>query len=388
MILLQNAQMHKKIFLPQMVWKRIVFAVAIFSLLVGMVLVLTSCSSAFATHPSETHTVIDSMGREVEVPVEVDRIAALDSFSGEAVVMIGAGEQLCSAPAGVTSDLLLCEVYPELASVSVPMSGGTFNVETLAQADPDVVLIKETLYHADGEVEKLHKLGLPYLVIGYSNMEEQIDAIRMIGQVCGGEGENRAEALCSYYQQTIDLVKACARTIPDEEKLTLYHSINEIVRTDGERSLGADWTTCVGVINVSAREQIEWGETDYNASLEQIYAWDPDVVVCNSAGTVQYLYSDSKWTGLRAVREGTVYNIPVGATRWGQRGSVETFFAMLWLGQTIYPQYYTNIDLKHEVIQFYKDYLGLSIDDEMYEKMLAGKELRTTSTVSAETGGI
>lgn len=82
-------------------------------------------------------------------------------------------------------------------------------------------------------------------------------------------------------------------------------------------------------------------------------------------------------------KEKQIYNIPVGATRWGQRGSLETFFAMIWLGVTIYPEYYADFDLKKEVTQFYDEILGLKIDDGTYDKMLSGSGIRNASDASA-----
>ena len=140
----------------------------------------------------------------------------------------------------------------------------------------------------------------------------------------------------------------------------------------------------MGADNVSARhaESLKQADDDYAAGLEQIFVWDPDVMICNEASTKDYLLTDSKWQGLRAVKEGEVYNIPVGATRWGQRGSLETFFAMIWLGVTIYPEYYAGFDLRQEVTDFYRDQLGLEVDDETWRKMTAGTGIRDASNVS------
>ena len=157
-----------------------------------------------------------------------------------------------------------------------------------------------------------------------------------------------------------------------------------IIELDGENSLGNDWISCAGAENVSAQltESLQADGGDYYAGIEQIFVWDPDVVICNEAETKKYLLSDGKWSGLRAVKEKQIYNIPVGATRWGQRGSLETFFAMIWLGVTIYPEYYADFDLKKEVTQFYDEILGLKIDDGTYDKMLSGSGIRNASDAS------
>lgn len=332
----------------------------------------------------DTVTIRDCAGRETEVPADPERIAVLDSFAGEAVVMIGAGERMVTCPNGVKSDSLLCEICPSLKDVDVVMSGGSFNAEALLALSPDVIIIKEGLLASEEEKAKLEKLGIPYLVSAYGNMAEQMYAIRMIGAAAGGEYQEKAEAINAYYCDVICRVSRAAEQIPESERKKVYHSINEAVRTDGEDSLGNDWVTCAGAVNVSAQhtESLQEESGDYYAGIEQIFVWDPDVMICNEAATKDYLLTDSKWSGLRAVQEKQVYNIPVGATRWGQRGSLETFFAMIWLGVTIYPEYYADFDLKQEVIGFYGEILGLQIDDSAYEKMMSGTGIRNASSVS------
>ena len=327
-------------------------------------------------------TVTDCLGREVEIPEKCERIAALDSFAAEAMVMTGAGEQMCTCPNGTKSDTILQDIYPALPDVPVVKSQGAINIEGLAALSSQVVFIKSNAVANEDETAKLDKLGIPYLAIGYETMEEQIAALELIGEVCGGKAQDKMKMITDYYSDTIDLVKEHAAKIPEKKRLRVYHGINEIARTDGKQSIGADWIGAVGAVNVSAGEDVNVDGTDYQATLEQIYAWDPDVVICNAAESVDYLYSDSKWKGFRAVKEKQVKAIPIGATRWGQRGSVETYFAMLWLGCEIYPKYYEDVDLKKEVVTFYKNILGIEVNDELYDTIISGRGIRNGPNTS------
>lgn len=371
------------------------------TLIIGLLLCLTNCShqeqaskGSLSKQKTETtiqlvakpgHKIIkDCEGRSVEIPDRPLRVAALDSFAGEAMVMIGAGEKMVAAPNGVKMDSLLQKIYPNIQSVGVPMSGGTINAESLMNLKPDLILLKGAMYLNKGEVSKINKIGIPFLVINYTNMEEQVYALQIIGDAIGGEAQQKATSINDYYKGVIKMANKISQKIPKEKRYRVYHSINEITRTDGIDTIGYDWITCVGAIDVSAKENLLSEDSDYFASMEQIFAWDPDIVVCNEAGTVRYLMGEDKWAGLRAVREKRVYNIPVGATRWGQRGSLETFFAILWLGTTIYPEYYGDVDLKKEVLSFYKNYLGLNLDDETYNLILSGDGIRTKSFHSAQ----
>ncbi len=348
------------------------------------VLVLGGCSSDGSSSSTKpvglTARVVDSVGRSVEVPVPCARIAALDSFAGEALVMVGAGPLMVAAPGGVASDVVLREVYPALVDMPAPMSGGTINIESLSALKPDVVLIKASLYRSAEELAKLDKLKIPYLVVEYATIDEQITALESIGSLFPSEQAARMGQLVDAYRTGVARVEACAKNIPEGQRVRVYHAINQAVLTDGSSSIGADWITRTGAINVSASEAATAEQGDYRATLEQVFVWDPDVVICNEASTADYLLADSKWTGLRAVVNKQVYAIPIGATRWGQRGSVETWFAMMWLGTTVYPDAFSSIDLRSEVESFYEKVLGVEVGDELYRKMLSGKDMRKRPT--------
>lgn len=324
-------------------------------------------------------TVTDYVGRQVEVPSSPERIAGLDSFTGELMVLCGAGPQLVGTPTGVVSDVLLQQIYPDLVNVPAPMSNGAINIEELMSEDPDVVIVKEEVYSTSGQPEKLDATGIPYVVVGYTSIDEQVSAMRLVGQVCGGDTEGRVEKLATYYEDTVADCKKRAQDLKDADKVKVYHSINALSMTDGANSLGADWVSAVGAVDVSATDESAASATDYTASLEQVYSWDPDVIICNSADTTDYLKTKANCAGLRAVKSGEVHTIPVGATRWGQRGSVETYLAMIWLGKTVYPKLYRDVNLKKTVVSYYRDYIGLEIDDATYKKILSGEGIRQQS---------
>lgn len=273
---------------------------------------------------------------------------------------------------------------PNLDKLPVIMSNGSFNAESLLSLHVDIVIIKNAIDQSKTEKVKLDSLGIPYLVVGYGNMQEQIYALKMIGAVCGEDAYNKANKIVDYYQSTIKEAEQISKKIPKDKRVRVYHSINQAVMTYGKNSLGNDWVSTVGAINVSVgnEKSMKYENNDYFASIEQIFVWDPNVIICNEVDTKEYLLSDSKWTDLRAIKDKKVYNIPVSATRWGQRGSVETFFALIWLGKTIYPEYYKDIDLKMEVTKFYKDIIGIDIDQQTYDKIISGKGIRRMSNAS------
>lgn len=353
----------------------------------GALFGLSGCTSPGGSSASSTAsgtaapyvTVVDCVGRSVDVPVDPERVSMLDSFAGELTVMIGAGPKLVGVPGGVASDVILCGLYPGLSDVSAPMTSGSLNMEEFMAKAPQVAVVKRDLYETDGQAAQLDASNVPYVVVGYENMEQQIAMMRMVGAVCGGEAQTRAEALACLYE---DVIAECAQRTGDlaeADKVRVYHAINALTMTDGATSVGADWVQAAGCIDVSAEHPELATTTDYTTTLEQIFDWDPDVFVCNSADTTDYLLTKDNCAGLRAVQAGRCYTIPVGATRWGQRGSVETYLAMLWLGVTVYPERYTDFNLKDYVVTYYRDYLDVEVTDEIYDLMLSGRGLRKAS---------
>jgi iron complex transport system substrate-binding protein len=315
---------------------------------------------------------------------EGKKIAALDSFSGEVMVMIGAGEQMVSCPNGVKSDEMLQEIYPGLTDIEVVQSGGDINAEALLALDPDLILIKESMYNNEGVREKIEKLNIPYEVIGYSSVEEQIDMLETIGSIVGGEAEEKANEIVAYYRDVVARVEAAAATIPEDEKKTVFHTSSTSTMTHGEDSLVNDWITMVGCKDVSAdAEGLKSSGNSYYTSREQIFLWDPDIVIAQEKSIAEEYLTSDEWAGLDAVENGCVYNIPVSATRWGAEGSMETFFAMMWLGTNVYPEAYKDFDVQQEVTDFYQKYENISIDDAKYEQILSGEGIRK----SAQNGG-
>ena len=120
-------------------------------IIVFLILLIVFCISGCTTEQmppgsleteQATITVVDSFGREVSVPKEVNRIAALYSFAGYTVSLLGRGSDLVAVPDGLKRDLLLAELVPEIADAAVPRVSGKINIEELIRVNPDLVIIR------------------------------------------------------------------------------------------------------------------------------------------------------------------------------------------------------------------------------------------------------
>lgn len=321
-----------------------------------------------------TITVEDYLGRKVEIPEKVERIGCLYAFSGHITAMLGEGSKIVAVVDGLKRDVLMSELVPEIKNTAVPFTSGSINIEELLKVKPDVVFLKTDTASNKGETEKLDKLGIPYLVVDYKNMKEQQSTVEMIGKAIGAY--DKAKKYTDYYQSVIDYVHKGTADIPENQRVKVYHSVNEATRTDTADSLPADWMQATGVINVSVNSKLKLLEDKYYASLEQIFLWNPDVIMANESGVADYIMTNNQWATLKAVKDKKVYQMPNGVSRWGHPGSLETPLAMLWTAKTIYPEHFSDLDLKQETKKFYKEFFGLDLNDETISQILSGNGMR------------
>lgn len=351
-------------------------------LFIGLLLILLAAGGCGkpedggTTSGMDIVTITDCIGRQVEIPAHVNRVACLCPESGYAMAMFGQGDKIVAVVGGIQRDLILTEMYPQIKDLPVPKGSGVINIEELIRTEPDVVFVKTDTSSNEAEVEKLDKSKIPFLVVDFNSMKEQQYAIEMMGKVVGAQ--DKAEKYDQYYQACIDRVQERVGDIPSGERVRVYHSINEATRTDIKNSLSGDWTQAAGAYNVAANEDLRSLEGKYFAGLEQILLWDPDVIIVNETGVANYILTNNQWAPLQAVKNHRVLQMPNGISRWGHPSSPETPLAVLWLAKTIYPDRFADLDMVAETRYFYKEFFGFDLSDETVNKILFGEGMRTT----------
>lgn len=323
-------------------------------------------------------TVKDSLGREVIIDGPVRRIACGYAYTGHVAALLGRAEDIVAVVDGLKRDKVLTSFYPHIKELPVPFSSSSINIEELLTCDPDIVFLQTDTALNESVTANLDKLGIRYMAVAFDSMEEQINSIYTIGKVLGADEE--ADRYIAYYRKVIEDTGIITAAIPEQERVTLYHSVNEAVRTDLKNSLSADWIRITGAINVSTEDDLKvTGDKSY-ATLEQIYKWDPYIIIANEAGVPEYMLSNEQWASLRAVKEKRVYQIPNGISRWGHPGSVETPLAILWTAKLLYPDWFKELNMEKEVKEYYKSFFKMDLSNDQVEGILSGKGMREAKT--------
>lgn len=321
-----------------------------------------------------TIKVTDSIGRVVEVPENVNRIACLYAFSGHVVAMLGKGESIVAVVQGLMRDIILNEMVPAIRGARVPYVSDRVNIEELVKSQPDLIFLQLDTYQDEREREKIEKLKVPYFVVDFNSIASQVNTIEMMGKAIGKWEE--AIRYTTYYQNSLARVAKVVERIPPGQRVRIFHSLLEATRTDATNTLPADWTKVAGLVNVSVGEKLRFADNKHYASLEQVYLWDPDAILVNEDGAYSYITSNNQWASLRAVKNQRVYKMPNGISRWGHQGSLETPLAVLWAAKTFYPDYFQDLDLLQETRDSYQTFFNYPLNEDEVARVLAGMGMR------------
>jgi iron complex transport system substrate-binding protein len=124
-----------------------------------------------------------------------------------------------------------------------------------------------------------------------------------------------------------------------------------------------------GAINIAE----DWfGEMPYRsgtASLEDVVAANPDVIIAMRARDADDIRSNPQWRNIKAVRDGRVYANPRGLFWWCRETSEEAL-QFLWVAKTLYPDAFADIDMTAETRHFYRTFYRIELTDDEVKEFL------------------
>ena len=310
----------------------------------------------------DTRTVTDGAGRSVEIPGEVESIVCLN---------VGALRYTCYMQA---QELVVgVEDYEQKQSISRPYNyinydlfaalpvvgnNGEHYPEQIVAADPDVIVMAG---HDGTEAEELQKTtGIPVVLVpGSDSMmdEDAYETFRIMGEVY--QKEERAQELITYMDEIkADLTERTA-DVSKEQKPTVYVggvSYKGAHGFEGTEALYGPFTA-IGARNLAD----ETGqEGPFNIDLEQVLAWDPDVVFVDFNGLSLIREDVQKnpdyYAQLKAVREGKVYS---QISFRSSASNLDTALAdTYYAGTVLYPERFADIDPGKKADEIFEKLLG------------------------------
>lgn len=193
--------------------------------------------------------------------------------------------------------------------------------------------------------------------------------VHKTAEVLGPDAQDKAQRYQQYFDRNVARVKVRLSDLPEDQRMTLYHSMGNPLTTSGRPSLNQDWMDLAGAKNVAERwfshKQNRTGEV----ALEQIVAANPAVIVAMNKRDADAILTSPQWAQVDAVIHHRVYVNPKGMFWWCRETSEEAL-QFLWLAKTLYPQRFADVDMRKETRRFYQDFFGITLSDAQISDVL------------------
>ena len=314
-----------------------------------------------------TQVFVDDLGREVELPANITRIAPSGS-NAQVIVFQIAPEKLV----GLSTSLGAEEktVYPSYTH-DLPVFGTLYgkkanlNKETLILANPELMIdvgdIKGSVEEMAKELDDVSKdVGVPVIFIE-ANMDNYPEVFRRLGKLLGYA--ERGEELARYYEAAVSEIEKYS----SGAKPTVYitSSGNGLEAIIG----GKSHAQCAEKAGAEVVVTSKTAQSNGSISLETLYQLDPEYIFAYTEEGYKTITTGSDWASLKAVKDGNVYLVPNMPHGFIDTPVCSNRIIGLWyLASIFYPQ--AGIDIVARTREFYSLFYQADITEEQARNIL------------------
>lgn len=283
----------------KMFWRKLGF---LFLVILLSVTFITGCSvqsNDASNHQSQNEqseisypmTVKDSLGNEVTIPKEPERIVSLIPSNTEILFALELGEKVV----GVTTN----DNYPEEVKNLPKVGDYNINVEKVVELKPDLVVAQAA--NEMTAVEQIKQLNIPVLILDAQSVDDVYKTIRLVAQVTNrqSKGEQVIEQMEKKKNEIIQKVSDASK----ENPVKVWIELDSNLFTVGGDGFLNELVELAGGENV-AKDLSGWPQI----SSEQVVKWNPDVILSAYGGEKEIL-TRKGWENVNAIKNQRVYSL-------------------------------------------------------------------------------
>jgi iron complex transport system substrate-binding protein len=325
--------------------------------------------AAYAAGSADVRLFTDSVGRQVVLPVEVERISPSGPYA-QIMLATLAPERMVSLSSNFSKSQAQ---YLGAWLLDLPVLGRYYgknadlNYEALIRMDPDVIIdIGEAYESVGADMDGLQEqCGLPTIFVEATLAHMDV-AYQMLGEALGVP--DVTAPLASYVREVLDFAARHQAEVAARRIRLLYGAGEyglDVVKRGSVHSGAID---LLGAENVAVLE-------DTNStlvSIEQVMNWAPEVVLLSPLeGFITEIYDDDTWAPIPAVVDKRVYEVPAKPYEWlNKPPSVQTVLGLLWLGNLLVPDLY-DFDIVERTQEFYRLFWHYDLGAEEARELMA-----------------
>ena len=313
-------------------------------------------------------SVTDDAGRAIAIPDKVERIfaagppAAILLYTFAPDLLLG-WTRKPDVPQCVFLGPGACD-KPEVGRLTG--RGNTTDLETLLKLKPDLILdvgtINNTYVSLANQVQE--QAGIPYALLN-GRFDACAETYRKLGALTHREAQ--AEDFARYAERTIGTIKGRIDKIPDAQRPSVYYGRGPSGLETGQGgSINVETIEFLGAHNVAGERKGGMA----TVSLEQVLAWNPDVIITIEPAFAASVKTDATWAPIKAVQAGRVYLSPGLPFGWVDfPPSVNRLVGLWWLAKVLYPDQFPE-DLRPITREFFQRFYHITPSDAQIDAIL------------------
>lgn len=317
-----------------------------------------------------TYTFTDGVGRQVVLPKDIERVAPSGPLA-QLVLFALCPDKLVGL-ASMFDDSQFQYIDPKYKSLPVlgNFYGNTLNLETVMKANPQVIIdigdVKQTAVSDLDGIQQ--KTGIPTIFVNMASLDSIASAYQTLGAVTGDTAQ--ADKLAHYATTTLATVRQKVASIPASARPTVYYGQDNGLTAAVAGTTHSAVIDTVGATNVAKISQAA-GSGTASVSMEQLLAWQPDVVLFAPGTVYGSVATSATWQGLTAIKTGKYYEIPNGPYNWiDQPPSVNQLLGIVWLANLLYPTVFHD-DMVSQTQEFYQLFYHCTVTSAQVQALLA-----------------
>lgn len=315
-----------------------------------------------------TKIFTDSLGREVEVPSHITKVAVSGPLAQIALFAICPDELVGIANEwDSTAQNFFDEKYYNLPVLGQLYGGkGELNLETLLASGAEVVIdVGEPKGSAKEDLDALQEqTGIPFVHVT-AMLSSFADAYRTLGDLLDKEEE--AEKIAVYLEEVYDQAQKTAKSA--EKVNLLYITGNEGHNVIAQGSYHSEVIDLFSN-NLAVVDEPSSKGTGNEVDMEQILNWNPDYIIFDPSSIYSDIANDETWQNVKAIQDGHYYEAPQGPYNWmGFPPSVQRYLGMMWMAKLLYPDQ-TDYDLYEKTAEYFELFYHCSLSKEQFEEIV------------------
>lgn len=355
--------------------------------MIKLAIPLIAAIAAFAAPASAEIKVTDVKGRAVTLPKPAERVV-LGFYYEDYLAVAGAGaiDKVVALSLSTWKDwrpnqfAAYEKALPKLHSI--PDVGntedGTFSVERVIAAKPDLVILAAWSYDALGEgIKQIESAGIPIVTLDYNaqTVEKHVQSTQILGKVMGAE--DRAEKLAENYASAMADIDARIAKAGKTDRKVYVELAQKGPSEIGNSYGGSMWGALIdrlGGVNIAKGQIGNWGPL----SPEYVLAQKPDLIFLAGSEWVgkpqavtvgfgadpavarermaAYLGRPG-WADLPALKNGAVHAIYHGGAR-----TLSDYVYAQYIAKQLYPDAFKDVHPGKNIREYYKTWLPIEAD--------------------------